>query len=230
MTSTSNIDGVLVLWGDRLFYPGNRITRSSTPKLSAEAIRQRAQEIRARIEATVVRRAPQVMVKVTGGGRGMGAIAAHLRYISKGGRLPIEDDRGVAREGPEALQDIVTQWRMGGTRIPDRSERREAFNVMLSMPTGTKTEYLQQAVREFAAAELAGLGFDVLPSQANFIFAAHPRHDAAALAQALRERAILVRHFSRPARIADRLRITIGTPAQCDALVAALREILGQQG
>lgn len=84
--------------------------------------------------------------------------------------------------------------------------------------------------REQLAAELAGLGFDVLPSQANFIFAAHPRHDAAALALALRERAILVRHFSRPDRIADRLRITIGTPAQCDALVAALREILGQQG
>ncbi|RZS54770.1 histidinol-phosphate transaminase [Sphaerotilus mobilis] len=80
------------------------------------------------------------------------------------------------------------------------------------------------------SAELAALGFDVLPSQANFVFAAHPRHDAATLARALRERAILVRHFSRPERIADRLRITIGTPAQCDALVAALRDILGPQG
>jgi histidinol-phosphate aminotransferase len=84
--------------------------------------------------------------------------------------------------------------------------------------------------REQLAAELVALGFDVLPSQANFLFAAHPRHEAAALALALRERAILVRHFSRPQRIADRLRITIGTPAQCHALVAALREILGQQG
>ncbi|MDP4301769.1 histidinol-phosphate transaminase [Leptothrix discophora] len=84
--------------------------------------------------------------------------------------------------------------------------------------------------REKLTAELAGLGFDVLPSQANFVFAAHPQHDAAALARALRERAIIVRHFSRPERIADRLRITIGTPAQCDALVAALREILRPQG
>jgi hypothetical protein len=103
----------------------------------------------------VVRRAPQVMVKVTGGGRGMGAIAAHFRYISKGGRLPIEDDRGLQREGKEALLDLVDQWRLGGSRIPEKSERREAFNIMLSMPSGTKVEFLQRAAREFAKAELA---------------------------------------------------------------------------
>ena len=50
-------------------------------------VRRKAAVIRGRIVATVVRRAPQVMVKVTGGGRGMTAIAAHLRYISKNGRL-----------------------------------------------------------------------------------------------------------------------------------------------
>lgn len=77
------------------------------------------------------------MVKVTGGGRGMGAIAAHLRYISKHGRLAFEDDRGVVREGKEAVHDLVDQWRFGGSRIPERSERREAYNIMLSMPKGT---------------------------------------------------------------------------------------------
>jgi hypothetical protein len=46
------------------------------------------------------------MVKVTGGGRGMAAIAAHLRYISKSGRLPFEDDRGERRQGREALLRI----------------------------------------------------------------------------------------------------------------------------
>ena len=51
-----------------------------------------------------MRRAPQVMVKVTGGGRGMKAIAAHFRYISKNGRLEIEDERGAddARQGRAA--------------------------------------------------------------------------------------------------------------------------------
>jgi hypothetical protein len=75
------------------------MTASRTPVLTEAAFRQRAQALRQRIRATVARRAPQVMVKVTGGGRGMGAIAAHLRYIAKAGRLPIEDDRGAVREG-----------------------------------------------------------------------------------------------------------------------------------
>ena len=74
---------------------------------------------------------------------------------------------------------------------------------------------------------MALLGFEVLPSQANFIFARHPQHSGAALQQGLRERAIIVRHFSQPERIAAYLRITIGTPAECAALVAALRELVG---
>lgn len=151
----STIDGLLVQWGDRLFYPSNRMKASRTPALGDAAIRQRAQVLRQRIRATVVRRAPQVMVKVTGGGRGMGAIAAHLRYIAKAGRLPIEDDRGAVREGKEALRAIADQWRLGGTRIPEFSERREAFNIMLSMPAGTDARALRQAAREFAKAELA---------------------------------------------------------------------------
>ncbi len=151
----STVDGLLVQWGDRLFYPSNRMTASRTPVLTEAAIRQRAQALRQRIRATVARRAPQVMVKVTGGGRGMGAIAAHLRYIAKAGRLPIEDDRGAVREGKEALRAIADQWRLGGTRIPEVSERREAFNIMLSMPAGTDALALRQAAREFAKAELA---------------------------------------------------------------------------
>jgi hypothetical protein len=155
MPTPSNLDGVLVQWGDRLFYPANRVVRSRTPQLTGAGIQERAHAIRQRIHAIVVRRAPQVMVKVTGGGRGMAAIAAHLRYINKGGRLPIEDDRGFEREGKEALRDLVDQWRLGGSRIPEKSERREAFNIMLSMPAGTKVEILQSAAREFAKAELS---------------------------------------------------------------------------
>jgi hypothetical protein len=153
---TTAVDGVLVLWGDRLFYPANRSKAARTPVLTGLAIQQRAQVLRQRIHATVVRRAPQVMVKVTGGGRGMGAIAAHLRYITKAGRLSIEDDRGVVREGKEALRAIVDQWRFGGSRIPEVSERREAFNIMLSMPAGIDARVVHQAAREFAQAELAG--------------------------------------------------------------------------
>jgi len=105
MTSAQTVDGVLVTWGERLFYPSNRIVRTApTPRLDT-LTRRKAAVIRGRIIATVVRRAPQVMVKVTGGGRGMNAIAAHFRYISKNGRLQVEDDRELTYQGKESLYD-----------------------------------------------------------------------------------------------------------------------------
>ena len=159
MAQAPNIDGILITWGDRLFYPGNRVVKvKPQPRLSGDAARLRAAAIRKRIEATVVRRAPQVMVKVTGGGRGMKAIAAHFRYISKNGRLEIEDQRGETMRGKDTLRDLADEWRFGGSLIPDDAEpghRREAFNIMLSMPRGTDPLTVQRAAREFAQAELA---------------------------------------------------------------------------
>jgi len=159
MAQPPNIDGILITWGDRLFYPGNRVVKTKPqPRLNGDAARLRAAAIRKRIEATVVRRAPQVMVKVTGGGRGMKAIAAHFRYISKNGRLEVEDQRGETMRGKGALRDLADEWRFGGSLIPDDAEhghRREAFNIMLSMPRGTDPLTVQRAAREFAQSELA---------------------------------------------------------------------------
>ena len=81
--------------------------------------------------------------------------------------------------------------------------------------------------RASLAATLSGLGFEVLPSHANFLFVRHPRKDAAAIHAALRERGVLVRHFSNP-RIAQFLRITVGTPDDsrrlCDSLEVILQD------
>ncbi len=155
MAGSSDVDSVLATWGDRLFYPGNRVVRDRTPRLRDPSRRQRADAVRQRIEDTVVRRAPQVMVKVTGGGRGMKAIAAHFRYISKNGRLDIEDDRGQVLQGKDAVPALVDEWRFGGSYIGDESPRREAFNIMLSMPRGTDPQVVLRAAREFARDELA---------------------------------------------------------------------------
>lgn len=159
MPQAPNIDGVLIQWGDRLFYPGNRIVPVRVqPKLKGQSAQQRAAAIRQRIEATVVRRAPQVMIKVTGGGRGMKAITAHFRYISKNGRLDIEDERGDKTRGKDALYELADDWRFGGTLIDDIAEpgqRREAFNIMLSMPRGTDPLAVQRAARAFVKIELA---------------------------------------------------------------------------
>ncbi|MAB98830.1 MAG: histidinol-phosphate transaminase [Pseudomonadaceae bacterium] len=78
--------------------------------------------------------------------------------------------------------------------------------------------------RETVVSGLQALGFEVLPSKANFVFARHPQHDAAKLAAKLREQGVIVRHFTQ-ARIAQFLRITIGTPEQNQALLDGLEGV-----
>lgn len=87
----------------------------------------------------------------------------------------------------------------------------------------TRSEVM--ASRDRLVQALTARGFDVLPSAANFVFVRHGSRDAAGLSAALRERRIIVRHFNQP-RISNFLRITIGTPAECDALIHALDTIL----
>jgi hypothetical protein len=96
------------------------------------------------------------MVKVTGGGRNTRAIAAHFRYISKNGRLQLEDERGQWVRGRDAISELVEDWRFGGSLIGDVSPRREALNIMLSMPRGTDPLTVRRAAREFARDELRG--------------------------------------------------------------------------
>jgi histidinol-phosphate aminotransferase len=94
-------------------------------------------------------------------------------------------------------------------------------------------EYFQRARaavmrnRDDMTADLIRLGFDVLPSSANFVFARHARHSGEALAAALRQRAVLVRHFAAP-RISDYLRITVGAEPDLARLKTSLSEILGE--
>ena len=79
--------------------------------------------------------------------------------------------------------------------------------------------------RDRLVSELSSLGFDTLPSTANFIFTRHPNHAGAKLYQSLRDRGIIVRHFKSP-RIEQFLRITIGTDDQTNELISALKENL----
>lgn len=77
--------------------------------------------------------------------------------------------------------------------------------------------------REKLVRDLTVLGFNVLPSKANFIFATHSQHDAGQLAQKLREQGIIVRYFNKP-RINQFLRITVGTDEQNARLVQTLKQ------
>ncbi|WP_305856009.1 histidinol-phosphate transaminase [Balneatrix alpica] len=81
------------------------------------------------------------------------------------------------------------------------------------------------ATRESLIKALQQCGFEVLPSAANFVFARHLQHDAATLAAGLREQGVIVRHFKQK-RIDQFLRISIGTDAECQALLTALQPLL----
>lgn len=107
-------------------------------------------------------------------------------------------------------------------------DRLAIVGAAAAMDDREHLEKTRQAVIRSRTTLISGLeelGFDVLPSAANFIFARHPQHDAATLAAQLRERKIIVRHFKQQ-RINQHLRISIGTDQECAALVTALREIL----
>ncbi len=107
----------------------------------------------------------------------------------------------------------------------DRFAQAGAVAAMLDQAHFEETRRRIMDSRERLAAALAGMDFTVLPSKANFLFARHHHRGGAELADALRRRGVLVRHFSQD-RIEDFLRITVGTEAECQALVDALGEIL----
>ncbi len=128
--------------------------------------------------------------------------------------------------GHEALIDALTRVKDSFNSYPlDRLAIVGACAAMADHAYFTESCRRIVATRTTLTAALAALDFTVLPSATNFVFARHSQIAGADLAAALRARGILVRHFKQPARIASFLRITIGTDAQCAALIEALREI-----
>jgi histidinol-phosphate aminotransferase len=114
---------------------------------------------------------------------------------------------------------------------------RDSYNVnglgqVAACATLSNLEYYRAnfrrviSTRERLTGQLAGLGFHVFPSQTNFIFAAPPKFPAQAWLQKLRDKKVLVRWFRYP-ETKNYLRITIGTDQEADALLRAVRAILG---
>lgn len=159
------VDGVLLNWGDRLFY--EPLHRNRAPRTSRVTWPGGAAQLRAQIARTL-RRVPEVMVKITnrpGGKRGMKSIQGHLRYISRNGKVALEDQEGQMVGGAAEVKDLADEWRRGGLGIPEESRHREAFNIMLSMPPGTDRLAVHRAARDFAKAEFG--------ENHRYVFAAH---------------------------------------------------------
>ena len=154
-------DGMLEEWGTRLFYGmPEKAKKSGDGKLLGQALvaasLMSAGRVRAQVRAAVRPNAKQVMVKITGGGRGMKAVAAHFRYISrlgklevggKGKSLELEDENGDKVVGKEGIEGLQYDWQRAGSFIPDESHRREVFNIVLSMPEGTPADQDRKSTR-----------------------------------------------------------------------------------
>lgn len=133
---------------------------------------------------------------------------------------------GYSLGAPELIQALIRVKDSFNSYPIDRFASAGAIAAM--QDTEYFAEMLQKVLvtRDALVQDLTSLGFTVLPSGANFIFAKHHTKDGAELTAKLREKSIIVRHFKAPSRVSPYLRITIGTDAQSKLLVNALKEIL----
>ncbi|WP_157677939.1 relaxase/mobilization nuclease domain-containing protein [Brevundimonas diminuta] len=101
--------------------------------------------------ARIIRRAPEVMVKVTGSTRDGGHLHAHLDYISRNGRLVLEGPDGDQLEGRGEMRALASDWAIEATLEPGgRRDRPLSRSIILSMPRGTDPIRLHDAARAFA--------------------------------------------------------------------------------
>ena len=114
--------------------------------------------------ARTVARAPEVVVKVSGGAKSLRGAFAHLRYIDRQGRLEIETDQGERLDGPDSERQLLADWdldvvdaeaRSPYRGVPGRRPTKILHNVVLSMPAGTSAEKLLAASRAFAREQFA---------------------------------------------------------------------------
>jgi hypothetical protein len=171
MSTKTYVDGLLVDWGSRVFN-GTPVKVTSTkagmtgiskPKApkggGSFGQSSNAKEIRSKL-GSIAKRTPEVVVRISGGGKGMKHIKAHLDYITRNGQIEAEDQNGDKLSGKDDVDALKGEWRDGGFPIPeDDGTRREAFNIILSMPAGTNEEAVKGAVRDFAAVEFEGFQY-----------------------------------------------------------------------
>ena len=101
---------------------------------------------------------PEVMVKISkrksNTSTGLKGIRGHLNYISRNGEIDIENQDGEKLKGKKEVYGQINDWKKLG--IPEQSKKREAINIVLSMPAGTPPEAVKNAAREFAAEQFIG--------------------------------------------------------------------------
>lgn len=169
MNGLVNVDALIVQWSERGFnqspvrrtrvkgLTGLRLkskTVKGTPRASAAGVRARV--------GRIAKRSPQVVLRISGGGKGMRHIRAHLAYITRNGELTALDQNEDQHQGKDELVGLGDEMQFGGLPVADVSGRREAFNIILSMPEGTDSEGVRLAAVRFAADEFRGYQYTMV--------------------------------------------------------------------
>lgn len=102
--------------------------------------------------ARVAKRAPEVVVKVSGSGKKPGQILAHMTYITRNGKIEAENERGEKIEGLADVKEVFGEWGLDTSKASLR-QRAQTVNLVLSMPEGTDAEAVRTASREFAQSQ-----------------------------------------------------------------------------
>ena len=152
------IDGIIKDWGERLNYERLKPRKCRNIRggemAHGNGAFKRSGGITKNKLIKAVRKVPEVMVKISGGGKGMSHIKAHIDYIARNGEIDLEDENGDIHKGRRELADVKKAWATDGVGIPEESDKRkEAFNIIFSMPPGTDRKTVKDAVRAFAADE-----------------------------------------------------------------------------
>jgi type IV secretory pathway VirD2 relaxase len=93
--------------------------------------------------------APEVMVKVTGFGKGAAHVKSHLDYISRNGKLELENDRGEVFSGKDEIAELFDDWKQDFSDSKRRKNQRDSMHLVLSMPEGTDANAVKDAARAF---------------------------------------------------------------------------------
>lgn len=134
---------------------GRRTLRGASLRLSGGQGRgRRADSARAKL-ARIVRKAPEVMVKVSGRQRGAGHVSANLEYIGRHGKLEVETGDGERITSVAGLRALAAEWQALDDATNRGRARPTSISMVLSMPAGTDPDIVQDAARAFARVELS---------------------------------------------------------------------------
>jgi hypothetical protein len=103
--------------------------------------------------ASVIRKAPEVMVKITGSSSGLATVKHHLDYISRNGEVELTNECGESIHGREAVKELREQLK--ASQVPHDSNKREFLHVVFSMPAGTPERAMRESVAQFCQEEFA---------------------------------------------------------------------------